>query len=319
MMDPRICIVGAGECPSATVYPYIGLAGAELAGVCDINRDKAETNSRRFGGTAYQDWEKMLAAERPDGIIICADEQTRASLAVAAMRKGVSVLVDTPPATSSSEALEMVRVSRETGVLCATAFRKRYSTAYTKAKQWIGSFPEGDLYSISLDRSGGEINNGSSMYNLLADLDLLSYLFGDSAKVYALSKGRDAYVVSLKFANGAVGTLNASNGRTQELPIEEMEISIRGSNGMTVHNSSSWRIIRGEKCTEWREPPTPVAPQGSDDTGHLTQLVDFIEAIRDGKTTRSNIVESYKSMVLYEATMAAAELEAAVDVHYELT
>ena len=43
-----------------------------------------------------------------------------------------------------------------------------------------------------------------------------------------------------------------------------------------------------------------------------------MEALQEGrKTTRSNIYESYKSLVLYETIKASAENESVVDVVYE--
>ena len=67
---------------------------------------------------------------------------------------------------------------------------------------------------------------------------------------------------------------------------------------MSIQNSSSWRIgANGHPC-EWREPPTfTSAGDSGHDTGHLAELVDFLSAIREKRTTRSNIYESYKSMV----------------------
>jgi len=88
---------------------------------------------------------------------------------------------------------------------------------------------------------------------------------------------------------------------------------------MTVHNSSSWRITEGEKPVEWREPPAFVsAGDSGNETGHLTELVDFVAAIKEGRTTRSNVRESYKSMVLYEAIRDSADTGSVIDVTYEV-
>ena len=53
------------------------------------------------------------------------------------------------------------------------------------------------------------------------------------------------------------------------------------------------------------------------DTGHLTEIADFVQAIQEGRSTRSNIYESYKSMVLYEAIRDSAETGEVVKVSYE--
>ena len=87
---------------------------------------------------------------------------------------------------------------------------------------------------------------------------------------------------------------------------------------MTIHNSSVWRITENNRCSEWREPPTFTSSGDSgNDTGHLAELVDFVAALGEGRSTRSNIFESYKSMVLYEAIRESAETGRIIDVHYE--
>ena len=86
---------------------------------------------------------------------------------------------------------------------------------------------------------------------------------------------------------------------------------------MTVHNSSVWRISEDNKPVEWREPPTFTSSGDSgNDTGHLAEIVAFLRAIQEGGTTRSNIYEGYKSVVLYEAIRDSAETGKVVDVEY---
>ena len=323
MSDPRIAIIGAGGLSSKRIYPYIGAAGAQLVGVCDLDREKAERNARRFGGNVYTDLHVMLNAEKPDGVIICVGPEAHAELAPVVLKKGYPVYTEKPPAPTAQAAFAVARIAHETGRLCTTAFKKRYAVAVNRAKEWIGKFDPADLYSISIDYASAQYSNDSPRRFFLLDfaihiIDLVGYLFGDVDKVFAFSKGPDAYAVSLRFASGAVGSLNLNDGRSFQIPTEEIEISVRGGNFMTLHNSSCWRITENQTPCEWREPPTFTSSGDSgNDTGHLAEISDFLTAIREGRTTRSNIYEGYKSMVLYEAIKASAETERVIGVAYE--
>lgn len=321
--DPRLCIVGAGQLSTARIYPYIGAAGAQIVGVCDLDPEKAERNARRFGGTPYSDVAGMLAAQKPDGLVVCVGPEAHATLAKLALNLGYPVYTEKPPALSSADALEVARVARRTGLLCTTAFKKRYSLAYTRAKQWIEQRPAGDLLSLSFDYCSAAYDNNPAR-NLLNDfcihvIDLTHYLFGDVESVFAFTKGHHAYAVSIKFANGAVGTLNMNDGRSFAIPTEEAEISARGGCFMTVHNSSAWRITENNMPSEWREPPTFTSMGDSGrDTGHLAEIEDFVAALGEGRTTtRSEIYEGYKTMVLYEAIRRSAETGEVAKVQYE--
>ena len=323
MSDPRLCVVGAGGLSSSRIYPYIGAAGAQLVGVCDLDRDKAERNARRFGGTVYTDMETMLDAEKPDGVIICIGPEAHAELAPVVMRRGIPVYTEKPPAPTADAALAVARVSKETDVLCTCAFKKRYSHAYSHAREWLDKFPSGDVYSIGVDYCGGHYSNENPRRCFLLDfaihwIDLVGYLMGDVAQVFAFTRDRHAYAVSLEFTSGAVGSMNLCDGRSFGIPTEEVELTVKGGNFMTIHNSSCWRTTENNQPCEWREPPTFAASGDSGrDTGHLTELVDFAAAIREGRTTRSNIFESYKSMVLYEAIDRSAHAAQVVPVRHE--
>lgn len=322
MNDPRICIVGAGGLSTRRIYPYIGAAGAQLVGVCDLDLAKAQTNARRFGGTAYTDMETMLSAQKPDAVILCIGPREHAELAVQVMRLGYSVYTEKPPAPTAAAALEVARVSLQTGLLCSTAFKKRYASPYVRAKEWIGACG-GELLSISIDYASGPYpNDGSFRGEFLLDfaihaIDLVGYLFGPARRALAFARGANAYAVSLEFENGAVGSMNLTDGRSFSIPTEEVEITARGGCQMSIHNSSCWRIAEGQKAGEWRQPLTFIsAGDSGNDTGHLAEIVDFLQAVGQRRPTRSEIYESYKSMVLYEAIRSSAQSGQIIDVRY---
>ena len=312
-------MVGAGNLSTKRIYPNIGAAGARLAGVCDLDAGKAERNARRWGGTVYTDMDEMIDSEKPDGVIICIGPEAHAELAPVVMRKGIPVYTEKPPAASAAAALDVARVSKETGVLCTTAFKKRYNRAYTRAKEFIDGFRADDRLALSVDYASSEYASGKFLLDFAVHLiDLVGYLFGDAGEVFAFSKGPHAYAVSLRFACGAVGSMCLNDGRSFGIPTEEVEITLRGGNFMSVHNSAHWRLAEAGRCTEWREPPTfTSAGDDGHDTGHLAELADFVAAISEGRATRSAIAESYRSMVLYEAIVESAGTGRVVEPHNE--
>lgn len=322
--DPRICIIGAGGLSSKRIYPYIGAAGAHLVGVCDFDQEKATRNARRFGGTVYSDLARMLTEQKPDGVMVCVGPKVHAEVATQVMRLGFPVYTEKPPAESAADALAVARVAKETNLLCTTAFKKRYNLAYSRAKQWLSGFPPEQWLSMSVDYASGGYDNKTPRSTFLLDfaihlIDLTPFLFGDVASVFAFTKDHHGYAVSLRFANSAVGSLNFNDGRSFGIPTEEVELSVSDGNFMTIHNSSTWRIVEKGVASEWREPATfTSAGDSGRDTGHLAEIEDFVAALKERRTTsRSHIYESYKSMVLHDAIRASAETGQVVQVVYD--
>lgn len=323
MPEPKIAIIGAGSLSTKRIYPNIGAAGGNLVGICDLDRDKAERNARLFGGTVYTEFNTMIQQESPDAVIICIGPESHAELAPQILDLGLPVYTEKPPAPSAEAAFAVAQKAHNKGILCTTAFKKRYTEAANRATQWLSKFPEEDRYSISIDYCSAQYKNDSPRTSFLLDfcihiIDLVGYLFGDVARVFAFSKGLNAYAVSLEFTSGAVGTLTLACGRSFRIPTEEIEITVKGGNFMTIHNSSVWKITEDQQPCEWREPPTFTSSGDSGlDTGHLAELIDFFAALSENRTTRSNIYESYKSLVLYEAIKKSSETNQIIDIEYQ--
>lgn len=327
---PRVAVVGAGSLSSMRIYPYLGAAGMELVGVCDLDAAKASRNAKLFGGRVYADVDEMLSAEQPDGVIVCVGPQGHAELAIKVLRAGYPVYTEKPPALTVDAAVEVARTAQETGLLCMTAFKKRHSVAFEHARAWLEQFPSDQWLSISVDYCSGsypaaddsrmpawlkDVENFFLFDFALHHLDLVHYLIGDVDGVFAYRREPNTFAVSLKFVAGAVGTITASDNRG--VPTEEVELTVRGGNSLTVSNSSRWREARDGEPSGWREPPTWVAAGDSGyNTGHLAELEAFASHLADGTPVRSPIAESLKSLVLYEAIMDSVDRGKPVTLEY---
>lgn len=322
MDDVRVCMVGAGSFATRRIYPYIGAAEGSIAGIATRTLVRAERNAQRFGGTPYADVDEMLDTEKPDCVIVCIGPKEHPDMAVRIMEKGYPVYLEKPPSMASTGAIRMAQTSKQTGQLCSIAFKKRYVTAFDRAKAWIGQFPEDKLCSISIDCASGAFKNDTEENSFLHGcgihiIDLILFLFGDVEKVFCFARGRNAYAVNMTFANGAIGTMNLNDVCSFTVPTEEVEIAVHGGNFMRVHNGSDYKIVESGECVEWREPPIFMS---SGDTGHdtglLPEIADFFAAVKEGRSTRSNIFESCKSMLLYEAILDSAQKESIVTIDY---
>jgi len=321
MEYPKIVVIGAGSLSSRRIYPYIGMAEGILVGSCDLEIEKAKKMTALFGGKAYDNWQEMIEKENPDGVIVCISPAMHAKLAKEILEKyELPVYTEKPPSLTSDEALDVARIAKQKNILCMTGFKKRYNNAYNRAKKFLAEFEEKDWLSLSIDYGGGLTKPEAFLFDFgIHAIDLVGFLFGDVDEVFAFQKDKIAYSISLKFKNSAVGSMNLTCNRSYGIPTEEVEITVRGGNFISIHNSSIWKIVKKEKGAEWREPPTFIsAGDSGEETGHLLELKEFFNAIKNKKTrTKSWIYESYKSMVLYESIVKSIETKNCVKVLYK--
>ena len=129
----RVCVIGMGPIGNRHADVYVEDALAELVGVCDIRRDRADVAAGRLGVRGFYDAREMLDALQPDvcsvttgGYEYGSDHHEPTMQALAA---GCDVLCEKPISNEIDKGCEMVsearRCGRRLGVNLNTASRRR--------------------------------------------------------------------------------------------------------------------------------------------------------------------------------------------------
>jgi predicted dehydrogenase len=312
----RLGIIGAGNLSSRRIYPSLHyIENLQLAAVCDLDEAKAKRNARRFGAErVYTDHRVMLAEGALDAVVVCVDPRAHETLAIEVMEAGLPVYTEKPPAVTAAGARRVLETSRRTGRLCVTAFKKRYAPAYLKAKSIVESPAFGSPHLLSIDYASGPYRNDPSnprtMFLLdfaLHIIDLTRYLFGEVAEVFAWERELTAYAVSLRFANGALGTLALTSHRDYAVSTEKVELTGGQGRMLSLANSVELTYWQDKEIKAWHSPSFSTA--GGDslvETGFQGELAAFVGACRGGAEPPSTIASSYRTMLLYEAIKDSA-------------
>jgi predicted dehydrogenase len=171
----------------------------------------------------------------------------------------------------------------------------------------------------SMELSGG----GAVMSQGIHSVDLLQWFMGKVVSVCAFSdclghanlEVEDAAVASLRFANGALGVIEAS---TAINPGFYRRIEILGTKGSAIveeDNISLWKfdeerdsdqIVREKFSGEHRSGGGVSDPKAIGDIGHLRQILDFIKAIDNGHAPAIDALEARKAVALVTAIYESA-------------
>ena len=84
------------------------LDGAELVAVCDKDAAAVDTVSRKHSIPGYTSWDEMLDRERLDAAIVVVPTRFHVDAGVAALERGLHVLVEKPIASNLEEGRRLV-------------------------------------------------------------------------------------------------------------------------------------------------------------------------------------------------------------------
>jgi predicted dehydrogenase len=139
----RLALIGAGNhsrgnhAPAMAQYAREHPDQVELAAVCDLQRQKAESFAKTFGFRAvYTDYLKMMEKERLDGCVCVMPIELTASLAIDLMERNMPVTVEKPMGDSLEEIQEIVKTAEKTGTPNMVSVNRRFDPLIRRGLQW---------------------------------------------------------------------------------------------------------------------------------------------------------------------------------------
>jgi predicted dehydrogenase len=130
----RTGVVGGGLVAQAVHLPNLARLRErfELVAIADVSPTVAGGLAARYApARAYTEWERMLDAERLDAVVVCSPNATHAPITIAALDRGLHVLVEKPLCIAPDDAAEICRRRDATGLVVQVAYMKRFDAGYS--------------------------------------------------------------------------------------------------------------------------------------------------------------------------------------------
>lgn len=323
----RIGIVGAGNLSTRKIYPSLKyIPEARLKAVCDLDESKARRNAEKFGAEyVFTDIDNMLQAKDAlDAVMICIGPEQHAQLAPKVLRAGLPVYTEKPPSVDSKGALEVACVAKETGQLCMTAFKKRYTPLYVKMKEQMSTERFGKATMLTMQRSCSLYANTTPRNTFLSDfcihlLDLALWLMGEVKSVRALSPEPNTWAIQMEFESGAVGSLAFSAHGSFAYPDEQITVYGEKDAILFARDGHSLTFVHdGVYHTLHQLNFTTAGQDGLIESGFLPEIQAFIKAVATGdrSVVQSDIASSYRSMAVHDALMESARTGDRIELSY---
>ncbi len=199
--------------------------GLELRAICDALPQNAAKLAERLG-VPVRSYDEVLSDSKVDAILLTTPTPTHAALIERAAEAGKHIFVEKPVVGTLTDAERVTKVIERTGVQCQVGFQRRFDPAYGEAKRAIDAGELGQISTfrgVSRDPAPPPLeflkSSGGLMVDLgVHDLDTMRFFVGEVAEVRAVGSSAqmpelapfglfDSAVATVKFENGALGTL----------------------------------------------------------------------------------------------------------------
>ncbi len=330
-------IIGTGSIAHTHAKAIAEIGTAELVGVYNQTRDKAEKFAKDYHCHVFDSLENMLTIEDIDIVCICTPSGAHLESALASIQAGKHCLIEKPLEITVGRCEKIIHAAQEKGVKVSVIFPSRFYDASKKIKEAIdqkrfGKLVLGDAY-VKWHRSkeyyqSGEwrgtwkLDGGGALMNQgIHAVDLLQWYMGDVLSVQAYAANvqhksievEDTIVATLQFANGALGTIECS---TATFPGSPKRIEIRGTTGSVVMEEQDliqWDFqdednsIREAKKSKKIETGGFANPTDISFKGHQMQIKNMIKAVSTGDEPLISAEEGMKSVEIIEAVYESAK------------
>lgn len=331
-MTIKIGWIGCGRHATWMLMPQLARSGFEIAAVCDRDEASAQNAARQFGAKAvYSDYDDMIANADIDavGMAVGPDIHFRATLS--AMRRGLPVFMEKPPAATAAQAKELMLASEAAKVPVTVGFMKRYSTGNKIAKNILDGGDFGQVlgihgsYMTTPTYFTGEVDyTGFYLHHCVHYMDLITWFAGSEFADVRLrknvpDKGKMLLHMNFECENGVIGNIIMGTVQSRGTPMEYVQI-MGDHNRVEVENiiNVAWhrnppfkaddpKAVLDPACDSLVWTPNFTAAANEDHKGYHALLLDVAATMRGESDAAPQIRDGWLAMQRLERMIALIE------------
>ena len=335
----RLAVIGLGMIGKVHVQFASLLDECELVAVCDADRSK-EKLTQGLKTVFYTNHQEMMEREALDGVVIAVPNEAHEPVGSACAERGLHLLVEKPITTEIEAANRLVDSAAKNNVQLLVGHQRRFNPRVEAAQKMIRGGELGTLLGASVlwglykpaeyfvegpwrkEKGGGPI-----LINLIHEIDILRYLCGEIACVYAdLShKARnfpveDTLSLSLRFESGTVASVlltdSAPSIWSYDCTSGENPFFFQ-SNGNCYHFFGTEasldfpdlkKVYYGDESRKgWQHPLTIQKTGISNANPYPRQLAHFCRVIWGDEKPRTSGTDALRTMLVIDAVFKSGQ------------
>lgn len=325
-------IIGAGNISQTHARAAQAIPGVNISAVWGTSREKASWLAEPAGAASYDDLARFLAHKPMDLVAIGTPSGVHAEQSIAAVERGLHVLVEKPVDISTERVDALIAAADRARVKVGVFFQDRLKPDVVRLKSLVESGALGtpvlgsarvkwyrapEYYRDSRWRGTWALDGGGALMNQgIHTVDVLQWLMGPVTRVSARTAARvhrieveDTAVAVLEFASGALGVLEAT---TSVYPGYPRRVEVTGSEGTAILDGDTLVSLdlRSAPAASVSKAGTPTvassSPVVADASAHQRILEDFIAAIQTNRPPVCDARGGRASVAIVEAIYASS-------------
>lgn len=330
MKKVKFAIIGCGRIAYRHIEAIKANPGAELIALCDLNLERAEERNLKAGVKIYRDYRQMLAVEDIDVVNIMTPSGMHAEHAIEIVRDYQKhAVVEKPLCLRIDEGQELIAAAVAAGKKIFVVHQNRFNKAVQKLRQareerlldrvtlatvrlrWAR---DQQYYNQDPWRGTYALDGGVLTNQAIHHIDLLRWLAGEVESVSAIAATQlvdveveDTACAWLRFRNGALGVIEATNTSRPRNHDLEASVSIMSSSGTaivegaSVNRLTTW-TLNDEDVSEFSETPPNVYG-----FGHNIIIDNVVSTLLDGDRPLVGPEDALESIKLLNAIYTSIE------------
>jgi len=301
-----------------------------LVAIADTDPAALDAAAAQTGAKGFADPLAMIAETELDGVVIAAPTTAHVALALAAIDRGVTLLVEKPLAATVEDGLTIVAAARKRGVRVQVGHVERYNPAVLEMGRLLRAGWLSTIYAITSRRAGpfpARIRDVGVTVDLgTHDVDMLSWIAGERpVRVYAETAQRlhasheDLTFGLLHFPSGATGFLDVD----WLTPVKRRSLVAVGEEGMFELDYLTQRLTFTRSNVERPQMIGGYATTFSGDVAEIpiqnveplrAQLDEFVRVLRTGERPYVDGEDGLWAVAMANALLTAAAERRPIDL-----
>ncbi len=312
----KIAVIGTGRMGSVHCRNIVrSIPEADLVAVCDIRLEVAQAVADELGvRRVVKDYHELLADPEIEAILIASSTDTHAFMMKDVAAAGKHIFCEKPLALELEKIDEALAEVEKAGVKLQVGFNRRFDKSLQRVKAIVDSGEIGRPCILRITNRDPDfpameflrVSGGIFLDLAIHDFDMVRYQLGDVVEVYAaggvLLKPElnefgdiDTDVVILKFANGAVGTIDNSRKAVYGY---DQRLEVFCSNGTAfVDNEKENVAVKGSQ-DGFLSSKVPYFFMQRYAPCYVEEVRQFVECVRDDKPTPTTGADGRAAVVL---------------------